>query len=439
MPQMLRRPLQSFLSAIFSSFCGAIVFWVVDGGVFPNALLSQDTANPSLEELPTVPSAAPTDLAPPSAQTGDSPVPPPTSPPVPLPAEEISDPSQPQTSQFPPPTFSGIEIPPTNEISPEVEAETSQQFRLYRLDIGDSIAVTVRDFPEFNFTGTIDPEGNILVPVIGRMSIIGLTLEEVQAKLSYELYQRYLKEEPEVIATLVGSRPAQLTILGEVVRPGYYIIAPGAPITSVLLAAGGGTPKADLRKIVIRRPLVDGTIIEQSLDLYTPLLKGTELPDFRVQGGDTVIVSQLQVGKDRGYDRSLVARTTLTQQTITVRLLVPSEPAGIAVRNLRLANGSNFLDAIASLPPASSLAVKEEVTLMRFDPERGSIVTQTLNPTETLENGDITQYVPLQDQDVIIVGRTVLGKVLSGFRVISQPIRDIFGFTDFIDRIERRF
>jgi polysaccharide export outer membrane protein len=50
---------------------------------------------------------------------------------------------------------------------------------------------------------------------------------------------------------------------------------------------------------------------------------------------------------------------------------------------------------------------------------------------EAVEEGDITQDVPLRNDDVIIVSRTLLGKILAGFRVLTQPIRDIFGFTNF--------
>ncbi|MGK7886172.1 MAG: polysaccharide export protein, partial [Crocosphaera sp.] len=201
----------------------------------------------------------------------------------------------------------------------------------------------------------------------------------------------------------------------------------------------GSTPQADLRSIIIRRPLVDGTVLEERVDLYTPLIEGTRLPELRLQGGDTVIVSRLDPTQ-KDYDRNLIAQTNLAQPTITVRVLVPiNRSAGLAIRNLTLPNGSTFLDAAANLPPNIPLITREEVTLLRFDPEQGKVVTQGLNPIKTVENLDVTQYVTLQNEDVIVVSRTLLGKVLAAFRVITQPIRDVFGFTNFITNFGDRF
>ncbi|MFM7794510.1 MAG: polysaccharide biosynthesis/export family protein, partial [Microcystis panniformis] len=106
----------------------------------------------------------------------------------------------------------------------------------------------------------VDPDGNFLVPILGRIPVLGLTLDEVQTKIRLELGRKYLREEPEVIAVLTTARPVQLTILGEVQRPGFYSIDPNTSLAQVILAAGGGTPRADLRSILVRRVLVDGTV-----------------------------------------------------------------------------------------------------------------------------------------------------------------------------------
>ncbi|TRU44181.1 MAG: polysaccharide export protein [Microcystis aeruginosa Ma_QC_Ca_00000000_S207] len=336
--------------------------------------------------------------------------------------------------QPPNPTFPENTIPPTGYSPPVYSPNNrqSRQIQTYRLDIGDQISVSVPDFPEFNSTGPVDPDGNFLVPILGRIPVLGLTLDEVQTKIRLELGRKYLREEPEVIAVLTTARPVQLTILGEVQRPGFYSIAPNTPLAQVLLAAGGGTPRADLRSIVVRRVLVDGTVLEEKLDLYTPLIKGERLPDLRLQGGDAVIVSKLEVGQETGYNRTLVARTTLTQQNITVRVLAPLVPSGIALRNVSIPNGSTFLDVVASLPVSDRLRINvNEVSLLRFDSAKGGIVSQTLSPIAAVR-GDISQNVPLEDQDVIIVTRTLLGKIFAAFNIITQPIRDISSFTNTI-------
>ena len=139
----------------------------------------------------------------------------------------------------------------------------------------------------------------------------------------------------------------------------------------------------------------------------------------------------MKVGEDRDYDRNLVARSTLPQQVITVRVLLPSG-TGTALRNLSLPNGSTFIDAVASLPPDDNLLVDEDITLLRFDPEIRGVTSQKLDSRKVVK-GDLSQNVPLQDQDVIVVSRTLLGKVFNTFNVITQPIRSFIGFSRFFD------
>jgi polysaccharide export outer membrane protein len=331
--------------------------------------------------------------------------------------------------------FDYLEPVPQGYQQPNFSEENEQLFNSYRLDFGDSISVTVERFPEFSFAGVVDAEGNVFVPLLGRISVKGLNLEEVETKIKYELGRRFLQEEPEVFAFLSAQRPVTLTILGEIVRPGYYTISQGTPMSTVINLAGGSTENADLRAVLVKRTLTDGTVVEEKLDLYAPLVEGNEEPKVRLQAGDTVIVSQLEVGEERNYDRLLISRSTLPQQTILVRVVAPIQPAGVALRNLPLPNGSTFLDAVGQLTQFIPLITKNDITLMRFDPELGKVVTQTLNVAETVEDGEITHNVQLRDDDVIIVSRTLLGKVLAGIRVLTQPIRDIFGFSNFFQNI----
>jgi polysaccharide export outer membrane protein len=343
--------------------------------------------------------------------------------------------------QPPNPTFPENTIPPTGYSVPLYSPNNSQlrQLQVYRLDIGDQIAVSVPDFPEFSSSGPIDPDGNFLVPILGRIAVLGLTLDEVQTKIRLELGRKYLREEPEVIAVLTTPRAVQLTVLGEVLRPGFYDVAPNTPITQVLLTAGGSTPRADLRSVVIRRVLVDGTVLEEKLDLYTPLIKGERLPDLRLQGGDAVVVAKLEAGQETGYNRTLISRTTLTQQNITVRVLAPLIPSGIALRNVSIPSGSTFLDVVASLPVSDRLRINvNQVSLLRFDSAKGGIVSQTLSPIAAVK-GDISQNVPLEDQDVIIVTRTLLGEVFAAFNIVTQPLRDISTFTNTILNFSNQF
>jgi len=335
----------------------------------------------------------------------------------------------------PNPTFGSQAIPPKSPSPPAFNINTSGQFNLYRLSIGDSVIVRLPNFPEFSFQSALDPEGKIEVPILGRISALGLSLDELQNKLSFELGRRYLVQRPEVIATLAGIRPVDLTVIGEIARPGYYNVATGTPLNVLIQQAGGSTGRADLRSVVVRRPLVDGTVLEEKFDLYTPLLQGKSLPIFRLQGGDTVIVSRLETGRDQDYDLQFIARSALAKPTIVVRVMVPLQPSGVAISSINLPNGSSFLDAISALPPTVPLLTRSEVSLLRFDPEQGKVISQGLNPLDTVGNLDVSQYVALRNEDVLVVSRTLLGDVLSYFNTLLSPIFSLLNFSNAINNL----
>jgi polysaccharide export outer membrane protein len=342
----------------------------------------------------------------------------------------------PPPSQTPPQNFNpGNIFPPEGYSPPPYQDEFTNPFNTYLLDVGDTISVSVERFPEFSFIGIIDPEGYVSMPLLGRISLVGLTVEEVETKISNLLGTRFLKEKPKVNAVLAGPRPVQITLLGEIVRPGYYIFAPGTPLTTILQSAGGSTSTADLRSIILRRPLKDGGAIEQTVDLFTPLQTGERLPNLRLQGGDTIVVSKLQVGQDQDYDRTLVARTALAQQTITIRVL--SYPAS-GIGTINVPNGSTFLDVVGSVAPSPDVANLDEIALVRLDPERGKVTTQYIDAKRAIK-GDIAQDVPLQDGDVIVVGRSLIAKVQYALQTVTQPFQSIFSFQSFFERLGNIF
>ncbi len=349
-----------------------------------------------------------------------------------LPGETPSEPIDEFIPAQPPTTFGTEEeeLLPPGDYSPR-SCTQDRSINIYRLGISDGINVTVPFFPEFSGGGNLDLEGNILLPIIGKVPLLGLTLDEAQNRIAAEL-RRFLVKETEVIVSLAGVRPAEITVGGEIVRPGYYPLGTGSQLATVITAAGGTTGLADLRSIIVRRVLpTDGSVIECKADLFTPLQNGMPLPNVRLQDGDAVIVSRIELGQDQSYDNVLVSLSNLAQPQITVRVLsYPNNGIG----TISLANGSTFLDALSSVASNITQANVNEIALIRFDQEQGKAVTQVLNGRAALF-GDISQDIPLQDNDVIVVGRTLVAKITNALNVFTQPFRDILGFLLFFDSL----
>ncbi len=308
-----------------------------------------------------------------------------------------------------------------------LEAQEKIRLGLNRYVVNPIVVLSlVGQRPSLNFQTAINPEGNILLPQVGRVSLQGLTLEEAQEKIRLSLSK--ILVEPMVSVSLVGPRPVRVTISGEIFRPGIYSVNPSSPrVTDVLSTAGGSTMMADLRQVTVRRQLVDGSVVSQTIDLYSPLQNGTAPPSLRLQDGDAIIVSRREVGSDDDYDRNLVARSSLAVRQIRVRVL--NYAAG-GITTVSLPNGSTFIDALSGT--STNNANLRSIALVRFDPERGTAITQKLNGKKALK-GDASQNVPLQHNDVIVIGRTLIGKITNTLSTITRPFFDIRSFIRFFE------
>jgi polysaccharide biosynthesis/export protein len=312
---------------------------------------------------------------------------------------------------------------------PGLAQPAQQPFGTYRLGPGDGVSVFVQRFADFNFQAAVDPEGKITHPLLGKISVQGLSVEQAQARVKQEV-DRFIIN-PIVLLALTTQRPVQVTVAGEVTRPGLYPLSTqNSKVSAVLLAAGGSRENADLRSVKLRRPMPDGTIVEETLDFFAPLKEGRGLPDPRLQDGDTIVIPKLADG-DLSYDRKVVARSTLVKPKITVRVL--SYARG-GLNQVTLDNGSNFLDALAVANINPDGIDLRKIALVRFDEQQKKAVSVQVDGKRALM-GDMSQNVALQDNDVIVIGRNLVGKITYALNVFTQPFRDVLGFLLFFRQL----
>lgn len=281
---------------------------------------------------------------------------------------------------------------------------------------------------------TLAAEVDLLTPLLAGLAPPDIRLEDrdiifvpTQQTLPTQGPEREIVESYSLAA---APTPVEITIVGSVVKPGFYTLPAGlGRVSAAILAAGGATLTADLRSVIVCRVTIDGQVIQDRVDLYSPLKEATALPNVALSNGDSVIVPQLSLQDLQDYDRVLVANSTLVNQQITVRIL---SNAGGAVGSVNLPNGSTFVDILNNVPLAT--AKLDEITLIRFDPQAGQAITRTLNGRQVLQ-GDPTDNVLLQDEDVIVIDRNLAANVSYFLNTFTQPFRDILGFLLFFREI----
>ena len=144
---------------------------------------------------------------------------------------------------------------------------------------------------------TVDSEGNITLPLLGKMNVTGLTSREVEIKLTEHLQQQYLKS-PTISVHIANYI---VSVLGEVARPAQYVI-PHERITmpEVMALAGDLTIYGKRKNVLVIRE-TDGQRTFARLDLTKRDV--FESPYYYLRSGDIVYVEPTK-GKMTSTDRT---------------------------------------------------------------------------------------------------------------------------------------
>ena len=141
---------------------------------------------------------------------------------------------------------------------------------------------------------TISDSGYIQLPVVGKISIVGLDLEEARLKVEESL-KNYLTD-VSVTLKLSGFR---ITILGEVKRPGKYVpYVSQLNIMEALAVAGDMTAYGNRQRIMIIRE-ENGKENIHFIDLLD--IKLIQSPDFNLLPNDIIYVESLNA-KTWGFE-----------------------------------------------------------------------------------------------------------------------------------------
>jgi polysaccharide export outer membrane protein len=122
----------------------------------------------------------------------------------------------------------------------------------YRVGPGDVLDVTVFGNEDLSRTSTVQTSGVIALPLLGEVEVAGLTLPEVQRKLTTLLARDYLVN-PQVEVKVKEYQSQFVSVVGEVNSPGRKPLRGKTRLIDVLVEAGGFTPRASGDVQIARR------------------------------------------------------------------------------------------------------------------------------------------------------------------------------------------
>jgi polysaccharide export outer membrane protein len=140
----------------------------------------------------------------------------------------------------------------------------------------------------------INDAGKISLPVVGELSVSGLSLSEIEALVIQAYYPAYAKTCPSVFVKLLEARTYRVSISGAVKAPGVYEFRRDRmSLSALLMEAGGIAPEGAVSIRILRSDSADQ---DPAITLVLPI-KGTHasFADVPLQEGDRVLVERLVV------------------------------------------------------------------------------------------------------------------------------------------------
>lgn len=164
----------------------------------------------------------------------------------------------------------------------------------YPLAAGDAVRIQVFQNPDLTLETRISDSGTISFPLIGTIRLGGLPVSAAEKKIADALKSGGFLQNPQVTLLLTQVRGSQVSVLGQVGRPGRFPLETASTRLSDMLAnAGGTTPGGDDVVIVTGRRA--GQPFRKLVDLPALFLREQSQDDIVLQGGDVIYVHRAPV------------------------------------------------------------------------------------------------------------------------------------------------
>ncbi|MDR5172649.1 polysaccharide export protein EpsE [Methylobacillus flagellatus] len=158
------------------------------------------------------------------------------------------------------------------------------------LGAGDVLKISVFEQPDLSLEVRVSESGAITYPLIGEVRVGGGTVAAAEQKIASLLEKGGFLKNAHVNIIVAQLQSLQVSILGQVNRPGRYPIDSAKTLADVLALAGGVSPEGgDLITLVHN---VDGRTVRDQIDLAEMMRTGDLSKNIHVAGGDIVYVER---------------------------------------------------------------------------------------------------------------------------------------------------
>jgi polysaccharide export outer membrane protein len=158
----------------------------------------------------------------------------------------------------------------------------------YTVKAGDTLAIAVWKEPDLTSNAVlVRPDGTFSVPLVGQIDARGKGVLELQTLITERL-RKYISD-PVVTVSVQEVKGNKVYVIGQVTKPGEFVVNPSVNVMQALSMAGGTTAFASLNNIIILRRAAAGQV---ALPFhYNDVVHGKDLQqNVELQAGDVVVV-----------------------------------------------------------------------------------------------------------------------------------------------------
>ena len=178
----------------------------------------------------------------------------------------------------------------------------------YRISVGDVLDIGFFKAIDMSQTRTVGPDGEIYLPIVGRVKVVGRTVDDV----TKEITEGYRKEmiNPQITVSVEEFSGMSVYVSGEVRRPGMLPYRGGFTLVQAINAAGGFNQRARRQEVLLIRPGPESKPVGTIIDVKKILRKGQVTDDVLLAPLDIIYV----------HHKKIVNVNIFTQQYITDNL-----------------------------------------------------------------------------------------------------------------------
>ena len=132
-------------------------------------------------------------------------------------------------------------------------------------------------------------DGSVSFPYIHELEVAGLEPQELAKKIRARLIESEILTDPSVVVTVTEYRSKMITVLGQVQKPGSFLLSPGMTLLQAVSMAGGFTSIAQKNRVNLTRVNEGKT---ETVVVNVELIYEGSSDDILLQSGDSIYVNE---------------------------------------------------------------------------------------------------------------------------------------------------